>query len=88
MPANPYAHTTAAANNRAAKAIRLADVLEAHGATPAQAAALDEPHQVITAVLAKTAKPSPTTWALVVKVLEDRAAHRAGALDPFAGLPR
>lgn len=85
MTTTRYAHSAAAANGRALKAIAIADVLDAHGATAAQAAALDEPHQLIAATLADKPKPSPDTWSLVVKILADRAAHVDD--DPFAGLP-
>ena len=68
--------------NRAAKALRLADVLRTHQATAAEARLLPEETWITLAELAEVKPPSQATKDVVVTILE--AAERNP--DPFAGL--
>lgn len=58
--------------NRAAKARKLADVLQAHDATAAQVAELDEVAWASAATLAGVKMPSEATRGVVVALLADR----------------
>ena len=64
------------ARNRTAKALRLAHILIAHGATAAMAAALPPKGRSIAADLAGVRRPSDATWAIVEQLLRDRESPR------------
>jgi hypothetical protein len=75
---------------RTRKALRLRDVLIAHGATALEAAAMPALGWDVVAQLGGCRPPSDATKAQVVLLLESREAEalRCGPNpDPFAGLP-
>ena len=76
--------------HQARKATLLANVLAAHGATAAQAAALPDEGWATTAALACVSLPSDETRAMVVGIMESRESEQRRAAmrlvrDEFAG---
>lgn len=70
--------------NRGIKVTELVRVLGDFGVTAAQAANLDTEGRNALAELAEVNPPSDKTWAVVVGIMERKAAREA---DPFDGLP-